>query len=305
MVAPGCREAKNMSKKKRKKPNVRRPAGATAVKSEVAVPAARNADVPSAADQEKPSPNGATDRATVSAPPSPGAGETPTSLGAAETSATQSADRMSTSRCAVDRELALGRAAYELFLAEGGGDLEALMENGQRTAKAYTSQIRAAEEGGQGWGPTVSPYEDRMTRSLQLRLIRERRKWIEDCRERIKTAIEESDVAVSSARNAAVPPAAEGEKPSPNGATGHTTESASTTPSAGETPTSPGADRMSTSRIAEIGERLTEEARAERTMIEEAAIMARKEYERDKRRNLPDSAFPMLEAVSQQAGSKS
>ena len=75
--------------------------------------------------------------------------------------------------------------AYEMFLAEGGDVIEQMLENGQLTMAAYHSQIRAEKEGGSGWGPTVTPYEDRMTRSLQMRLMREKREWIERCRQRI------------------------------------------------------------------------------------------------------------------------
>ena len=63
--------------------------------------------------------------------------------------------------------------------------IEQMLENGQLTMAAYHSQIRAEKEGGSGWGPTVTPYEDRMTRSLQMRLMREKREWIERCRQRI------------------------------------------------------------------------------------------------------------------------
>ncbi len=153
---------------------------------------------------------------------------------------------------AIERERALSRAAYELFLAEGGGDLEALMENGQCTARAYTSQIRAAEEGGQGWGPTVTPYEDRMTRSLQLRLIKERRKWIEDCRQRIEAAIEAEREAADRAATAR-------ERPS---------ETASN----------------DIHNITETGERLAEEARTEAAMVEEAIAMAHEEIARERGR---------------------
>lgn len=77
------------------------------------------------------------------------------------------------------------REAYKMFLAEGGDAIDLMLENGQLTMAAYRSQIRAAKEGGSGWGPTVTPYEDRMTRSLQMRLMRQKQEWIERCRQRI------------------------------------------------------------------------------------------------------------------------
>jgi hypothetical protein len=86
------------------------------------------------------------------------------------------------------------REAYQMFLAEGGDVIEQMLENGQLTMAAYHSQIRAEKEGGSGWGPTVTPYEDRMTRSLQMRLMRQKQEWIERCRQRIldeKKALEE------------------------------------------------------------------------------------------------------------------
>lgn len=77
------------------------------------------------------------------------------------------------------------REAYKMFLTEGGDAIDLMLENGQLTMAAYRSQIRAAKEGGSGWGPTVTPYEDRMTRSLQMRLMRQKQEWIERCRQRI------------------------------------------------------------------------------------------------------------------------
>jgi len=88
--------------------------------------------------------------------------------------------------------------AYRMFIAEGGDVIEQMLENGQLTMAAYHSQIRAEKEGGSGWGPTVTPYEDRMTRSLQMRLMREKREWIERCRQRIieeQKALEEKAAA--------------------------------------------------------------------------------------------------------------
>jgi hypothetical protein len=84
------------------------------------------------------------------------------------------------------RDHQIREAGYRLFLAEGGDVIEQMLENGQLTMAAYHSQIRAEKEGGSGWGPTVTPYEDRMTRSLQMRLMREKREWIEDCRRRLQ-----------------------------------------------------------------------------------------------------------------------
>ncbi|MBZ0136096.1 MAG: hypothetical protein K8I27_06970 [Planctomycetes bacterium] len=85
-----------------------------------------------------------------------------------------------------ERERQIREAGYRLFLAEGGDVIEQMLENGQLTMAAYHSQIRAEKEGGSGWGPTVTPYEDRMTRSLQMRLMRQKQEWIEDCRRRIQ-----------------------------------------------------------------------------------------------------------------------
>ena len=77
------------------------------------------------------------------------------------------------------------RQAHELYLAEGGHEIELMLETGQLTGSAYRSQIRADKEGGRGWGPNITPYEDRMTRSLQIKLMREKREWIESCRQKI------------------------------------------------------------------------------------------------------------------------
>lgn len=99
-----------------------------------------------------------------------------------------------------ERDRHLYREAYKMFLAEGGGDIDLMLENGQLTMAAYKSQIRAAKEGGSGWGPTVTPYEDRMTRSLQMRLMRQKQEWIERCRQRIieeQKAFEERSTAAS------------------------------------------------------------------------------------------------------------
>lgn len=84
------------------------------------------------------------------------------------------------------RDQQMREAAYRMFLAEGGHVIEQSLENGQLTMAAYHSQIRAEKEGGSGWGPTVTPYEDRMTRSLQMRLMAQKREWIEDCRRRLQ-----------------------------------------------------------------------------------------------------------------------
>lgn len=84
------------------------------------------------------------------------------------------------------REQLMNEAAYRMFLEEGGHVIEQSLENGQLTGAAYHSQIRAEKEGGSGWGPVVTPYEDRMTRGLQLRLMREKRAWIKECRRRIQ-----------------------------------------------------------------------------------------------------------------------
>ena len=83
-------------------------------------------------------------------------------------------------------ESSIDDQAYALFLKEGGGELELMIQTGQLTVEAFDSQMRAARDGGEGWGPTVTPYEDRMNRGLQLRLIKEKRQWLKDCRQRIE-----------------------------------------------------------------------------------------------------------------------
>lgn len=83
------------------------------------------------------------------------------------------------------KRAAIEKAAHELFLAEGGDSLERMIRIGDLTAECFETQMRAARDGGEDWGPTITPYEDRMNRGLQLRLIKERNKWLEDCRKRV------------------------------------------------------------------------------------------------------------------------
>lgn len=83
------------------------------------------------------------------------------------------------------RREAIEKAAHELFMAEGGASLERMIRTGDLTAECFETQMHAARDGGEDWGPTITPYEDRMNRGLQLRLLKERNKWLEDCRERV------------------------------------------------------------------------------------------------------------------------
>lgn len=83
------------------------------------------------------------------------------------------------------RRAAIEKAAHELFIAEGGASLERMIRTGDLTAECFETQMRAARDGGEDWGPTITPYEDRMNRGLQLRLLKERNKWLEDCRKRV------------------------------------------------------------------------------------------------------------------------
>ena len=84
------------------------------------------------------------------------------------------------------RRAAIEAAAWDLYIAEGGDAIEQAIRNGELTAEAYASQMRAARDGSKEWGPNITPYEDRMNRGLQLRLIKERNQWLQDCRERIE-----------------------------------------------------------------------------------------------------------------------
>jgi hypothetical protein len=78
------------------------------------------------------------------------------------------------------------RMAYELFINEGGETLEVVIRTCQATSECYEAQMQAARKDGDGWGPDISPREARMSGSLLLRTIKEKRQWLKDCRQRIE-----------------------------------------------------------------------------------------------------------------------
>ncbi|MCA8913291.1 MAG: hypothetical protein KDB82_16450 [Planctomycetes bacterium] len=80
----------------------------------------------------------------------------------------------------------IDRMAYELFLQEGGETLEVIIHTCQATSELYEAQMKAARDKGNGWGPDVSPREARMSGSLLLRTVKEKRQWLKDCRQRIE-----------------------------------------------------------------------------------------------------------------------
>jgi hypothetical protein len=89
--------------------------------------------------------------------------------------------------------------AREIYLAEGGRDLDVCIRNGMYTLAAFESQMLAAHDGEEGWGPDVSVYEARMNRSLQERLLRLKRTLMRDARQMIEAELaEESEEAEES-----------------------------------------------------------------------------------------------------------
>lgn len=65
-------------------------------------------------------------------------------------------------------------AVNRIYIEYGGEDLDTALANTHSKLRAFKSQINAAEWGGQGWGPLITPWEDRMNASLLVKLKREK-----------------------------------------------------------------------------------------------------------------------------------
>ncbi len=65
-----------------------------------------------------------------------------------------------------------------VYLEYGGEVLDIAIANTLAKLRAFKSQIDAHEWGGESWGPVITPWEDRMTASMLLKLKRERAKLI-------------------------------------------------------------------------------------------------------------------------------
>lgn len=80
-----------------------------------------------------------------------------------------------------------------LYLETGGMALQMQIEALELTAEAYRSQMRGAkaaferghrltEEERPGWGPTITPYEARMSANALAKLMKLRQEKLEQCR---------------------------------------------------------------------------------------------------------------------------
>jgi hypothetical protein len=80
------------------------------------------------------------------------------------------------------------QAYYELRV---GDTIDLLIRSCKHTAVAFDSQMKAARGEGEGFGPDVSPYENRMTGALIGRLLREKRTWLREMRKEIEQALDD------------------------------------------------------------------------------------------------------------------
>ena len=85
--------------------------------------------------------------------------------------------------------------ALEMFERECGTDLAQFVRTCQLTCELYEQQVQANLESADARGPDVTPYENRMSGSLAARLLREKRTWLRDCRQRIEQALEDEAAA--------------------------------------------------------------------------------------------------------------
>jgi hypothetical protein len=85
----------------------------------------------------------------------------------------------------------IDQQAQEMYDRRVGPTIDLLIEASLRTVAAFDSQMKAAKGEGEAWGPDVNPYEHRMTGSLIARLLREKRTWLREYRQRIERALEE------------------------------------------------------------------------------------------------------------------
>ncbi|MCA8914685.1 MAG: hypothetical protein KDB90_04670 [Planctomycetes bacterium] len=85
--------------------------------------------------------------------------------------------------------------ALEMFERECGADIGRFVRTCQLTCELYEQQVQANLENADARGPDVTPYENRMSGSLAARLLREKRTWLRDCRQRIEQALEDEAAA--------------------------------------------------------------------------------------------------------------
>jgi hypothetical protein len=100
----------------------------------------------------------------------------------------------------------IDKIAQEMFEAHGGAQMDKLIRTGQLTLDAFESQMLAARDGGEGWGPDVSVYEARMTRALNERLLREKRSWLRELRKQVEQALDAEDAMLQEQAEAAAEP---------------------------------------------------------------------------------------------------
>ncbi|MBZ0137326.1 MAG: hypothetical protein K8I27_13250 [Planctomycetes bacterium] len=85
--------------------------------------------------------------------------------------------------------------AYDLYVGLSGDVLDLQLRNAGHKARAFAAQIKGAEvsapEG--AWGPTITPYEDRMSGSLVARLIKEKNRLLEFCIKEARMDADESE----------------------------------------------------------------------------------------------------------------
>jgi len=107
------------------------------------------------------------------------------------------------------------QAYYEMRV---GDTIDLLIRSCKHTAVAFDSQMKAAQGEGEGFGPDVSPYENRMTGALIGRLLREKRTWLREMRKEIEQALDdeaalEAEQAEAEASDGSAPAAEEENKP--------------------------------------------------------------------------------------------
>jgi hypothetical protein len=110
--------------------------------------------------------------------------------------------------------------ANRLYLETGGDVIQKQIEALELTAEAYIAQMRAAksyyergiqlsEEDKVGWGPTITPYEARMSAANLAKLLKLRREKLAHCR----AIVEESEAARKAEEEAKAEPEAADEAP--------------------------------------------------------------------------------------------
>jgi hypothetical protein len=85
----------------------------------------------------------------------------------------------------------IDKRAQEMFEQECGADLAQFLRTCQLTSALYEQQVKAIMEDAEAPGPNVTPYENRMSGSLAARMLREKRTWLRDCRQRLEEALQD------------------------------------------------------------------------------------------------------------------